>query len=476
DNVMRGINATPIKVPSFYKRWDKSIKALIENIELDIWTLKESTVESQMELNHKKIEFEQKLFLWYVYLVFHLQISDLKNDFTITESGFLLNGWIPVRNLNKLEESLKKYDDNATLVYKIMEYNSEHPEIETEVEIPISLTGNKVLKPFSGLVSNYGFPKYGDLNPLPLVLFTYIFMFGLMFGDIGHGGLILSAGLFFILNPFRALYKVKDFGWILIACGISSIIFGILFGSIFGKEDILHHIWFSPMEEINLLLAFGLIIGVTVISLGMILMIIQSFLKHKIEEAFFGEWGILSLSFYWIIGVVSVLIISGVWSLKGNLPIIIILFATPLVLLLFKEPISSLFSKKKDPGAEHKEKEGLFVSVINLFIFIIDIFSNSLSHLRLSAFALTHAAMSGAIFLIARALSSMVRSSFGQGVINWIIFILGTILIILLEGLIVGIQAMRLNYYEFFSKFFEGGGKEFKPVKLITKDVLNFKK
>ncbi|MDD3626261.1 MAG: V-type ATPase 116kDa subunit family protein [bacterium] len=478
--VIRGANAAEIKVPHHYLRWTENIKKLLESIELDIWTIKESDVESRLELIHLKKKYEERLFLWYVYLEFHLQISELKKNFAITEAGFLISGWIPEKNLSGLETTLKTYDENSSLISEVVEYTGQESETEqVNIEdIPVSLSGNKIFKPFTLLISNFGLPRYNEMDPTFIVAFTYLFMFGLMFGDIGHGGILLVSGIILLIIFRNSGEGMKHFAWILTFCGLSGVIFGFLFGSIFGNEEIIKPILFSPLHEMNLMMLLGLALGGILLSLGMVINIIQKFMMREPKEAIFGEWGVFSLLFYWNIGATSILIVTGNWNLQKNYIVISLIIGVPILAMVLKDLIWNLFFPKKqkipvDAGEEGTEHdEGFVSSIFNLLIMVMDLFTNTLSFIRTSAFAMNHAAMSGAIFLVVRALSSLVKGPVGQEIVRWDILIFGTAGIILLEGMVVAIQALRLEYYEFFSKFFSGGGKPFVPVKPVSEEVM----
>ena len=152
--------------------------------------------------------------------------------------------------------------------------------------------------------------------------------------------------------------------------------------------------------------------------------------------------------------------LSDIWKqhhyMLSGLPfaVLVVMFAVPLLLIFLKEPLTNLVEKKKKILPEQK---GMFFvqSFFELFEVLLSYLSNTLSFLRIGAFAVSHAAMMEVVLMLAGATEG--------GSPNWIVVVLGNIFVCAMEGLIVGIQVLRLEYYEIFSRFYAGNGREFKP-------------
>jgi V/A-type H+-transporting ATPase subunit I len=307
---------------------------------------------------------------------------------------------------------------------------------------PTHLKNGKLFKSFETIVEMYGVPNYTELDPTIFVAITAFLMFGFMFGDVGQGLVIALIGL--ILKK-----KKSSMGPIFMAGGISSIIFGFLYGSIFGNEDILKPILISPMENINTMLISGIVFGTILILIAMILNIRNGIKNNDKTKIFFSENGVAGFVFY-----CTILITVVYFYLKGKLivskVILGIIFAVALICILFKDSITNKIERKKP-----KEKASMVERIFELIEVLLSFASNTISFVRLAAFAINHVGLCMAVYIL---------SGLTTGAGNIAITILGNILVIVLEGLIVAIQVLRLEYYELFSRFYSGDGKPYKPI------------
>ena len=327
------------------------------------------------------------------------------------------------------------------------------PEIQKEILAPTALKNNWFSYPFEMLVEMYGLPKYGEYDPTRYFAITYSLLFGMMFGDVGQGLVIVLVGYL--------LAKKKDMmlGRIMFRLGFFSMFFGIIYGSVFGNEELLTpflkplglpiHVA-SPDFTSNLLIS-TVGIGVVLI-LGSILINIIVSLKHKrYTRALFSQNGLAGLMFYGFMMAWIVTMTLG-YSIMNPLTIIVFI-VIPLLSILFHEPLSNLIAKMKvtpQEGWGGYIVEGFF----ELFEVLLGFVTNTLSFLRVGGFILSHAGMMSVVMVLK-------DMSGGAG---FIVFIIGNIIVIGLEGLIVGIQTLRLQYYEMFSRYYDGGGKPFKSV------------
>ena len=348
------------------------------------------------------------------------------------KGAFYFVGWIPEQNLKALIPKLEKDEIEYTI--------KNHDEVATIP--PTKLKNPKIVKPFESIVKMYGVPNYSELDPSIFVAITAFLMFGFMFGDVGQGFVILVIGL--ILMKMK-----KSMGSIFLAGGISAILFGIVYGSVFGREDIIKGIIPSPMDNITNMLIAGIAVGAVLIIIAMIFNIKNGIKNKDKARALFDKNGLAGLAFY----VIILVLIVG-FLLKGKLVISlglsITLIAIPLLLILFKERIESYLNQNKS-----KVKSSIVEKIFELIEMLLNIASNTISFVRLAAFAINHVGLCMAIYI----LSDMVG---GAGSV--IVGIIGNLIVIALEGLIVAIQVLRLEYYELFSRFYTGDGKEYIPI------------
>jgi V/A-type H+-transporting ATPase subunit I len=352
---------------------------------------------------------------------------------------YIICGWITDKDSRELLKEAEK--DN--LVYCVCDDG----QAEADVKPPTKLKNIKLFKPFEMFIKMYGLPAYNEIDPTSFVAITYSIIFGIMFGDVGQGLCLVIGG--------ALLYKIKklNIAAIISLAGIFSTIFGFLYGSLFGFETILHAIWMSPRDNVMLILVTAIGFGVFLILLAMILNIINSIKAKDWGKVFFDTNGVAGLLFYGaIIG--SVLLFINNKKLPGII-LLIIFFGIPLLLMFFKEPLTRFIEKKSKIFPEHKAMF-FMESFFEMFEVLLSYLTNTISFLRVGAFALSHAGMMAVVMLLSGA---------ETGHPNIIVLVLGNIIVSGMEGLIVGIQVLRLEYYEMFSRFYKGNGKEFKPYK-----------
>ena len=359
----------------------------------------------------------------------------------------VLCGWMTTKEAKKL---LKETDDDPNVVCIVSDDVDDHKSIP-----PTKLKNNRFIRPFELFVKMYGLPAYNEIDPTLFLTITYAFIFGIMFGDLGQGLCLLIGGLI--------VYKTKkmDLAGIICAAGVFSCIFGALFGSFFGFEGtIIKPMWLSPMHammklpfvgQLNTVFIVAVAFGMALNILVMIFNIINSAKAHDKENMLFSTNGVAGLVFYGFLVLTVVLYMTG-HKTPGNVMLVIFL-GIPVLLFVFKEPLGNLVEKR------HKKMEGgkvmFFVQAFfELFETMLSYFSNTISYVRIGAFAVSHAAMMEVVLMLSGA---------SAGSTNWIIFVIGNIIVCGLEGLVVGIQVLRLEYYEMFSRFYKGTGREFKP-------------
>ena len=380
-------------------------------------------------------------------------------------------GWVPSSQVETLTKKLKQASPEILIEAREIGRGGQHSNV------PVELRNPGFLGAFELLVNTYARPRYEEIDPTALIFVTFPLLYGAMYGDVGHGLVLALIGWF--------VSRKSALGGLLVACGISGAIFGLLFGSIFGFEDILPHhpffgkfFWFSPIHDVLGILQIAIGAGIVLLILAHLMNLYNAVRSRDWGRFFFDSNGlaglILYLSFLVLLGHVASIIFTGKSFLPGFLltvgrigPVVTIasiLFVVGLFLAtIFSHPL------------QHWMHDGHFVveggwgifavqSAAEVLEKFISMLSNTLSYVRVGAFAIVHAGFTGAVFVIARLVGGGHEAGFGF----WTVVVLGNLFVIGLEGFIVTIQTMRLHYYEFFSKFFLGGGTTYEPLTLAN--------
>ena len=398
-------------------------------------------------------------------------VLEAEQQFAHTSLTTLITGWIPEPEAARVTHRLEEVTGGRCAIETLS------PEQVPDLKVPVLMRHSWFLRPFEMLISGYGIPTYQDLEPTLFVAVTYMLMFGMMFGDAGHGLVLLLVGLGTVFAARQA--KTRDVGTLVSLAGTASIVFGLLYGSFFGLESFQkyalwpghrsldHLVQTDPMAIIRL----AITTGVLVISIGVILNIANRLRKGDWRGGFFGGFGVIGALFYW--GCLGLLLKFAAIRSRGlGLAAVGLFIALPLVIWILYLPISQALRNhraRRTAGAagEGNEEEGLGMSIvestIEAFETILSYMSNTVSFIRIAAYAMSHAAILMATFILA---DKVVGVQAGGGIPRLLVIIVGNLIAIILEGIIAAVQAMRLEYYEFFSKFFPGGGEEFKPFKL----------
>jgi V/A-type H+-transporting ATPase subunit I len=368
------------------------------------------------------------------------------------DHAYLVSGWISVHLADKLKEAMAQ-ELGEHVIVEVLTPEAIPGVREGILKIPILFNNPYLLRPFERLTTAYGTPGYREVEPTAFLAIGFLVMFGMMFGDVGQGAVLLSLG--YVI--FRKFIRYTDYGIILMECGVSSMVFGGLYGSLFGIEGLLPVLWFAPLKNITYFMKISLIFGGGFISLGLILSFINAL---RLRQAGLPAAELLAALFYWILAALGLrYLLTGalVWD-----------FWLALVVVLGTLGLSALFIWQRlrlSASGAKTQKEGWGLQILEGAIEAIDgtirYVANTISFIRISAFALAHAGLFIAVFSLAETLGRMG----GGGLLYWVTIALGNAVIILLEGLVVSIQTMRLEYYEFLSKFFHGGGEPFSPLK-----------
>ncbi|MGB1111018.1 MAG: V-type ATP synthase subunit I, partial [Gammaproteobacteria bacterium] len=427
DNILTSAGFQPIEIPSSFQDQPEKVRAALADERQTLLARRDELchqIENWGRSNAKELARAQRLILAagpYVGL----------GEAARSEKNLAaLQGWLPAEKLPEVERVLK---ENLTLPYVL---EDRRPKPDEYHLVPIPPRQSRWLKPFAELMRNYGVPRFSEIDPTVVFALSFAAMFGMMFGDVGHG-------LVFVLVGVIWRRKLGHFSRLFMVAGGMAVLFGFLYGSVFGVEHWIHPLWIAPMSDPKYMLTVALVWGIAFISLGSVIAIANRLSSNDLLGALFDSGGVLSLIVYYALlgGAVNVTLGQG-WPLAAS-----VVLAVTLLLLVAYQWIQS-----DAPAAERA-----LVVLIETFELISGYVSNSLSFLRIAAFSLNHVALSLAVFALADMMT---------GPAHWLMLIMGNLFVIVLEGMIVTIQTLRLEYYEGFSRYFYGDGVPFKPLRL----------
>jgi V/A-type H+/Na+-transporting ATPase subunit I len=386
-------------------------------------------------------------------------LLEAEQNFPRTEAAVLLTGWIPAADAPAVEQGLREITGARCAI------ETTAPENLPEQQVPVLLRHPWLLRPFEMLVAGYGLPKYQELEPTLFVAISYVLMFGMMFGDAGQGAVLAIGGLIVLLVGRAA--KTRDVGLLLLFSGLAGVGFGIIYGSYFGLTQLKKYaLWHDPLEgdPINLMFT-GIGIGILMISLGLILNIINRFRCGDVIGGFLDKFGAVGALFYW--GMLVLITKHTVIQSSGLANLALLLFlALPITAWVLKAPIECALNRRTGHLTKPSSElvAAITESVVGVFEALLVYLANTISFVRLAAYAMSHAALLTATFVMA---AEVERIPVGGNLLSVLVIILGNLVTIVLEGTIASVQALRLEYYEFFGKFLSGTGQPFKPFCLL---------
>ena len=381
------------------------------------------------------------------------EVSKLRSQCILTNDKFSMMGYVPVADKEAFQKAIGKVPE--------LSVSYEAPWVNSKVQPPVRLKNGWFSKPFSMFVEMFGLPNYNGYNPTAFVAVTYTLFFGIMFGDLGQGLLLALIGMF--------LYKKKNFrlGAIMARIGVSSAIFGAIYGSVFGFEEALDPVYeslgisFLPlkaMENTNLFIFGAIGIGAAIIIISILLNIVMKLKQRDMEDAIFSNNGIAGLAFF----SAALLLVVGIVLGREIVPrgVLIAVMVLTLVLMFFREPLGHWMSHK------HYEMPGIgdFIAsnFFECFEFLLGYASNTLSFIRVGGFVFSHAGLMSVVMMLSELIGKDHKSI--------LTIVIGNLFVMCLEGLIVGIQVLRLEFYEIFSRCYDGDGKPFTPIKVSFDD------
>ncbi len=356
------------------------------------------------------------------------------------EDWAIIDGWIPREKTGAFAELLRH--ECITLI----------PAEESGLpltRVPSLFRRHKLIEGFAALMRLYGITGYRELDPTLLLSISFTLMFGMMFADLGQGLLLSLLGYWLFSQRWPSSNSAlrRQAGLLLMPIGLSAAIFGILFGSLFAREDWIPALIYHPMDEVYLSLAISVLFGMGILCISMFIGLFNAWLSGQFKEHLWDNFGPVGLLFY-------LALIGLALSFWAQWPAIQYLCLSLVFAALITMALGNFVQQKQLPIGLR-----LFATLLETYNFAIKFMVHTLSFVRLAAFTFAHIALSMALIIIVDLLS-------GHAWLAWSIFVIGNILITLFEGALVCIQVIRLHFYELFTKFISGGGIPFEPLRL----------
>lgn len=445
DRIFASLHYEQLTVPGAAGTTDQIITNIKENLEI----INEEKKKLEEKIEKIFSDERDKLTAIYLKLCEMEKIFELRRYAVCHEDNCFFVGWIEAAREKSFTAKMSKHPEFLVEI--------EAPDKHSDINVPVKLKNTIFSRPYNFFVEMYGLPSYYDIDITGFVAFTYTLLFGIMFGDMGQGLVLILAGLIAWKKMNMALGKI------LVPCGISSVVFGFVFGSVFGFEHALDPVYeklgmgekpLEVMDSINTVLLIAIGIGVALVITAMLISVITNIKRGRLGQALFSQNGLTGIIVY--IGGANLAYGFMAKAPLFSTKISVIMLVVGLLLLFNKEILCEAIDERK----LHKPESMTDYILQNLFEcieYILSYFSNTVSFLRVGAFVIVHASMMMVVFTLAGDTSSV------KGII---VVILGNILVIALEGLLTGIQGLRLEFYEMFSRFYEGEGKPFIGAKL----------
>lgn len=337
-------------------------------------------------------------------------------ELPVTDNLGWISGWTSDDSGKRLNKALA--DNHVRAV-------TNFPDPPPDRKPPLIMKNRRWIKPFELFAGLLGTPDAAEADPAPLLAVIVPLLFGYMFGDIGHGFILLSIG-WLLRKRIPGQYRL------LMVCGASAMAFGLVFGSIFGNEHLIDPLWVRPLEHPLLVLMVPMVAGVIILLLGLTLNSIAAWWRRETDRWLLTEAPVVVMYVAILASLFNrsflLLLAAGfIWYLAGSLAM----------------------SANNKPAALLKALGELIETLLQLII-------NTISFIRVGAFALAHGGLSLAFIIMAESIDNIVART--------LILILGNIIVILLEGLVVSIQTTRLVLFEFFIRFLRATGRVFHPL------------
>lgn len=311
---------------------------------------------------------------------------------------------------------------------------------------PPTLLAPSPAEAFQPLVDTYATVPYRDVNPSLLAGVVYVVMFGMMFGDVGHGAILTAAGAALCWSRSGRLARLRWSGPFVLGAGLASIGFGFAYGELFGPTGAVPTLWLAPLDHPTTLLAVAVGIGVVLLLVSFLLGTVNRWREGGPARALLSLSGLAGAATYVGLGLVLV----GWYRHTGA---VLVVGAVTASLGLALGSLGLFAEAGGHAGGAAQAGVGMFDGVVRLG-------TNTVSFARLAAFGLTHAALTAEAWKATLALG---HHGGAMWIVAGLVFVVANAFAFALEGLVAGIQALRLEYYEMFSRIFAAEGRRFRP-------------
>ncbi len=438
-----------------HTEFTKTPKNILKDISEELESIREKR-RVISDASRKLYRENLSLYLAFDYLTLLKSRKDIEIYLKMTKKVIIIEGWILEKNIDIMKKSLFNKTKELEIVFS---------DPDEEDDIPVALANNKFVEPFESITELYGIPKYREFDPTPLFAPFYFIFFGMCLSDAGYG-LVIAVLSYWALAKFKFEGMVKKFFRLFFLGGLSTFIMGAIMGSWMGDtlnylpENILFIKAFlidtiallDPIKNPMPLLLISLSLGVIQIYTGIIIKFIANVKENKIKTGLMdqGSWLLL------ISGLLLFIIASAISSLAGFIDITKYIIWAGLLSIVITQGRSNKNIILKAAGG-----------ILSLYD-TIGYFSDILSYSRLFALGLSTAVLAVVVNNFVMLFKDI---PFIGIILAALVFLIGHLFNLVISGMGAFIHSTRLQYVEYFTKFYEGGGTPFKPFKLITKYI-----
>ena len=431
----------------------KTPKNIFEDISEELNSIKEKR-EIISDASKKLYRENLSLYLAFDYLSILKSRKDIEKYLKMTKQVIIIEGWILEKDINRMKNRLFNKTNELEIIFS---------DPDEKDDIPVALDNNKFVEPFESITELYGIPKYKEFDPTPLFAPFYFIFFGMCLSDAGYG-LVIAVLSYWAMVKLKYEGTVKKFFGLFFLGGLSTFVMGAIMGSWMGDtlnylpKNILFIKTFlidtisllDPIKNPMPLLLISLSLGVIQIYTGIIIKFITNVKENKIKTGLMdqGSWLLL------ISGILLSIIASTFSSLSG--------FSIITKYMIWAGLLSVVITQGRSNKNIILKAAGGVLSLYN----IIGYFSDILSYSRLFALGLSTAVLA----VVVNNLVMLFKDIPFIGIIVAVsVFFIGHLFNMVISGMGAFIHSTRLQYVEYFTKFYEGGGTPFKPFKVITK-------
>jgi len=442
-----------------FERLELKTKLSLKEIEKRLDKIRKEKHEIISYLDNIRSEYEQRILAMRELIEIEKNNQNIRFMLGKTKRVYVLEGWIPEEKIPEFESRVERIA-KGNVLFKY--YDPEDAE-----SVPIIMKNPAFSKPFEPLTKAFGIPRYDEIDPTTVMAISFPIIYGLMFGDIGHGFMILLIGIVMLKFLSKGNDGIKSLGIILMYCGILSMFFGLAYGDLFGSHELFHEyvteslgikrLWISPVEESQEFLIVAFIVGFIHMTIGITLRFINYTMNGKFFHAIAGPF----IQQWLFTGGVLLIVKKGpnFMSWFEDPFFVFMAVGVPLIGILFSDVIKHI-----PEGIKPRDLFKLIKStLLEVYEIPVGLLANTLSYARIFALALVHAGLFIALFSIAEIFTMM--GSIGV-ILETLTIIIGTFVLVALEGFIVFLHTLRLHYYEWFTKFYSASGIEYMPYKI----------